>query len=88
MPRKWIEINNLFNTLYGNLKTTEFVMKKKIIGDDETNFPPKLLTTDWQILSLCESFPNHSTTNVKVSKSKNVKPFNLGEFLANFLEHY
>ena len=84
MSRKWIEINNLFNTLYRNLKTTEFVIKKKIICDDETNFPSKLLTTDWQILSLCEFFPNHSTTNVKVSKSKNVKPFNLVDFLANF----
>ena len=39
-----------------------------IIGN-ETNFPHKLLLTNRQVASLCKSFANHSSTDIKLSKS-------------------
>ena len=41
-----------------------------MIGDNETNFPHKLLLTNRQVASLHKSFANHSSTNIKLSKTQ------------------
>ena len=39
-----------------------------MIGDNETNFPHKLLLTNRQVSNLCKAFANHSSTDIKLSK--------------------
>ena len=40
-----------------------------MIGDNETDFPHKLLLTDRQVSNLCKSFANHSSADMKLSKT-------------------
>ena len=44
-------------------------LSSNMIGDNETNFPHKLLLTDWQISSLRKSFANYSSADIKLSKT-------------------
>ena len=39
-----------------------------MIGDDETNFPRKLLLTNRQVANLCKAFANYLSTDIKLSK--------------------
>ena len=39
-----------------------------MIGDNETNFPHKLLLTNRQVSNLCKASANHSSTDIKLSK--------------------
>ena len=41
-----------------------------MVGDDETNFPHKLLLTKRQVTNLRKAFSNHSSTDIKLSKTK------------------
>ena len=41
-----------------------------MIGDNETNFPHKLLLTNRQVLNLRKAFTNNSSTDIKLSKSQ------------------
>ena len=41
-----------------------------MIGDDETNFPHKLLLTNRQVANLHEVFANHLSADIKLSKTK------------------
>ena len=34
-------------------------LSSNIVGDNETNFPRKLLLTDRQVSNLCKAFANH-----------------------------
>ena len=38
-------------------------------SDDETNFPHKLLLTNSQVANLRRAFANHTSTNIKLSKT-------------------
>ena len=40
------------------------------IGDNETNFPHKLLLTNRQVANLRKAFENHSSTDIKLSKTQ------------------
>ena len=39
-------------------------------GDDETNFPHKLLSTNRQVANSRKAFANHSSTDIKSSKTQ------------------
>ena len=39
-----------------------------MIGDDETNFPHKLLITNRQVTNPRNGFANHSSADIKLSK--------------------
>ena len=39
-----------------------------MIGDNETNFPHKLLLTNRQLSNLLKSFANHSSADIKLTK--------------------
>ena len=41
-------------------------LSSNIIGDNETNFPHKLLLTDRQVVSLRKAFASHSSTDIKL----------------------
>ena len=42
-------------------------------SDDETNFPHKLLLTNRQVANLRKAFPNHTSTDIKLSKAQLTK---------------
>ena len=56
-----------------------------MIGDTETNFPHKLLLTNRQVPNLCKAFSNHSSTDIKLSKSQWSKMMQWGGFLGRLL---
>ena len=56
-----------------------------MIGDDETNFPHKLLLTNRQVANLRKSFPNNLSTDIKLSKTQLSKMMQSGGFLGRLL---
>ena len=40
-------------------------LSSNMIGDNETNFPHKLLLTNRQVVNLCTAFVSKSSTNIK-----------------------
>ena len=56
-----------------------------MIGDSETNFAHKLLLTNKQVANLRKSFANHSSTDIKLSKTQLSKMIQSGRFLGRLL---
>ena len=56
-----------------------------MIGDNETNFPHKLLSTNRQAANLHKAFANHSSADIKFSKTQLSKMIQSGEFLGRLL---
>ena len=56
-----------------------------MIGDNETNFPHKLLLTNRQVSNLLKAFPNYLSTDIKLSKSQLSKMIQAGGFLGRLL---
>ena len=54
-------------------------------GDDETNFPHKLLLTNRQVTNLRKAFANYLSTDIKLSKNQLSKMIQLREFLGRLL---
>ena len=52
-----------------------------MVGDDETNFPHKLLLTNRQVTNLRKAFANKSSTDIKLSKPQLSKMVQSGGFL-------
>ena len=59
-----------------------------MIGDNETNFPHKLMLTNRQIANLRKAFANYLSRNIKLSKTQLSKMIQSGAFQADFLVHY
>ena len=69
---KWHNTNSQYNKLKSTIKNgTEVVLRlsSNIIGDNETNFPHKLLLTDRQVSNICKVFSNNSSADIKLSKT-------------------
>ena len=68
---------------------TEVVIRlsSNMIGDsnDESNFPHKLLLTDGEVSSLRKAFANHSSTDIKFSKTQLLKMIQSRRFLGKLL---
>ena len=80
--------NSQLNKLKSAIKNeTEVVLRlsSNMIGNNETNFPHKLLLTDRQVLSLRKSFTNNSSADIKLSKTKLSKMIQSGGFLSRLL---
>ena len=56
-----------------------------IVGDDEANFPHKLLLADRQVENLRKAFANKSSTDIKLSKTQLSKMIQSGGFLGRLL---
>ena len=56
-----------------------------MIGNNETNFPHKLLLTDRQVSSLFKSFANNSSADIKLSKTQLWKMIQWRGFLSRLL---
>ena len=51
-------------------------------SEDETNFPHKLLLTNRQVPNLHKAFANHTSAEIKLSKTQLSNMIQLGGFLA------
>ena len=61
--------NSQLNKLKSAIKNeTEVVLRlsSNAIGDNETNFPHKLLLTNRQVANLRKAFANHLSTDIKL----------------------
>ena len=78
--------NSQLNKLKSAIKN-EVVLRlsSNIIGDNETNFPHKLLLTDRQVSNVRKVFANNSSINIKLSKTQLSKMIQLGGFLSRLL---
>ena len=66
--------NSHLNRLKSAIKDeTDVILRlsSNMIGnsDDETNFPHKLLLTNRQVANICKAFANHTSTDIKLSKT-------------------
>ena len=65
--------NSKLNKLKSALKNeTEVVLRlsSNMIGDNESNFPHKLLLINRKVENLCKGFANHLSTDIKLSKTQ------------------
>ena len=60
-------------------------LSSNMIGDDETNFPHKLLLTNRQISNFRKAFTNHLSADIKLSKTQLSKVMQSGGFLGKLL---
>ena len=60
-------------------------LSPNMIGDNETNFPHKLLLTNRQVSNLRKAFANHLSTDIKLSKIQLSKIIQSGGFLGRLL---
>ena len=60
-------------------------LSSNMIGDNETNFPHKLLSTNRQISNLRKAFANHLSADIKLSKTQLSKMIQSGGFLGRLL---
>ena len=81
--------NSPLNKLKSAIKNqTEVVLRlsSNMIGDDETNFSHKLLLTNRQVANLRKAFANHSSADIKLSKTQLSKIIQSGGFLGRLLD--
>ena len=66
---------------------TEVVSRllSNMIGDNETDFPHKLLLTNRQVVNICKAFVNNLSTDIKLSKTQLSKKIQSGGFLGRLL---
>ena len=79
--------NSQLNKLKSAIKNeTEVVLRlsSNMIGDNETDFPHKLLTNR-QVSNLRKAFANHSSADIKLSKTQLSKMIQSAGFLGRLL---
>ena len=80
--------NSQLNKFKSAIKNeTEVVLRlsSNMIGDNETNFPHKLLLTNRQVANLRKAFANYLSTDIKLSKTQISKMIQSGGFLSRLL---
>ena len=80
--------NSQLNKLKSAIKNESEVVLRlspNMIGDNETNFPHQLLLTTRQVANIRKAFANHSSTNIKLSKSQLSMMIQSGGFLRRLL---
>ena len=76
--------NSQLNKLKSAIKSETGVvlrLSSNIVGDDETNFPHKLLLTNRPVENLRTAFANKSSIDIKLSKTQLFKMIQSGGFL-------
>ena len=80
--------NSQLNKLKSAIKNeTEVVLRlsSNMIGDDESNFPRKLILTNRQVANLRKAFADKSSNDIKLSKSQITKMMQSGGFIGRLL---
>ena len=76
---------NKFKSAIKNENEVVLRLSSNMIGDNETNFPHKLLLTNRQVSNLRKAFANHLSTDIKLSKTQLSKMIQSGGFLGRLL---
>ena len=80
--------NSQLNKLKSAIKKeTEVVLRlsSNMIGDNESNFPHKLLLTNRQVTNLQKAFANYLSADIKLSKTQLSERIQSGGFLGRLL---
>ena len=79
--------SQLNKLMFATKNKTEVVLRlsPNMVGDDETNFPHKLLLTNRQVANLRKAFANYLSTDIKLSKTQLSKMIQSGGFLGRLL---
>ena len=80
--------NSQLNKLKSAIKNeTEIVLRlsSNMIGDNETKFPQTLSLTNTQVSDLRKAFANHSSADIKLSKTQLSKMIQWGGYLGRLL---
>ena len=72
---------NKFKSAIKNENEVVLRLSSNMIGDNEINFPHKLLLTNRQVSNLRKVFANHLSADIKLLKSQLSKMIQSGEFL-------
>ena len=76
---------NKFKSAIKNENEVVLRLSSNMIGDNETNFPHKLLLTNRQVSYLYKAFTNHLSADIKLSKTQLSKVIQSGGFLGRLL---
>ena len=76
---------NKFKSAIKNENEVGLRLSSNIIGDNETNFPHTLLSTNRQVSNLSKAFANHLSADIKLSKTQLSKMIQSGGFLGRLL---
>ena len=76
---------NKFKSAIKNENEVVLRLSSNMIGDNETNFPHKLLLTNRQVSNLRKAFANHLSADIKLSKTQLSKMIQSGGFLGRLL---
>ena len=82
--------NSQLNKLKSSIKNENDVVLRissNMVGNsnDNTNFPHELLLNNRQVANICKAFANHSSIDIKLSKTQLSKMIQSGGFLGNLL---
>ena len=80
--------NSQLNKLKPTIKNeTEVVLRlsSNMIGDNESNFPHKLLLTNRQVANLRKALSNYLSADIKLSKTQLSNTIQSGRFLGRLL---
>ena len=72
---------NKFKSAIKNETEVVLRLSSNMIGDNETDFPHKLLLTNRQVANLRKAFANNSSTDIRLSKTQLSTMMQSGEFL-------
>ena len=61
---------NKFKSVIKNENEIVLRLSSNMVGDNESNFPHKLLITNRQLLNLRKAFANHLSAGIKLSKTQ------------------
>ena len=78
------QLNKLKSAIKNKTKVV-LILSSNMIGDNETNFPHKLLLTNIQVANLRKAFANYLSTDIKLSKTQLSKMIQSGGFLGRLL---
>ena len=76
---------NKFKSAIKNENEVVLRLSSNMVGDNESNFPHKLLLTNRQVSNLRNAFENHLSAVIKLSKTQLSKMIQLGGFLGKLL---
>ena len=76
---------NKFKSAIKNENEVILRLSSNMVGDNETNFPQKLLLTNRQVSNLRKAFLNHLSDDIKLSKTQLSKIIQSRGFLGRLL---
>ena len=76
---------NKLNSAIKNETGLVWRLSSNMVGDDETNFPHKLVLTNREVKNLRKAFASKSSTDINLSKTQLFKMIQLGRFLDRLL---